>query len=286
MKRLFFLFFFLFPTYLGTVCAETIKVLAIGNSFSVDAVENYLHELGQADSITIIVGNMYIGGCSLETHWNNANNDSSAYSYRKINEDGIKTTTENVSLRTAIQDEDWDYITFQQVSQNSGIYDTYFPYLPELLAYVKSKATNPNVKYALHSTWAYAKTSTHSGFANYDNNQDIMYKAIVDAGFRAAKKVGISIIIPAGTAIQNGRTSFIGDNFNRDGFHLDVIGRYTAACTWYEKLTGNTFDKHSFIPSEIVPSMAEIAQKAAHQAVLFPLRVTNIATENFSSKID
>ena len=44
---------------------DTIKVLAIGNSFSQDAVEQYLHELGEAEGITMIIGNMFIGGCSL-----------------------------------------------------------------------------------------------------------------------------------------------------------------------------------------------------------------------------
>ena len=45
---------------------DTIKVLAIGNSFSQDAVEQYLHELGEAEGITMIIGNMFIGGCSLD----------------------------------------------------------------------------------------------------------------------------------------------------------------------------------------------------------------------------
>ena len=35
---------------------DTIKVLAIGNSFSQDAVEQYLHELGEAEGITMIIG--------------------------------------------------------------------------------------------------------------------------------------------------------------------------------------------------------------------------------------
>ncbi len=59
-----------------------------------------------------------------------------------------------------------------------------------------------------------------------------MYQAIADAVKKAAKVNKIKIVIPSGTAIQNARTSFIGDHLNRDGYHLDVkIGRYTAACT-------------------------------------------------------
>ena len=76
------------------------------------------------------------------------------------------------------------------------------------------------------------------GFKNYDQNQMKMYTSIVNAVKKAANLVGIKKIIPSGTAIQNARTSFIGDHMNRDGYHLDLtIGRYTAACTWFEALT-------------------------------------------------
>ena len=39
---------------------------AIGNSFSQDAVEQYLHELAEAEGISTIIGNMFIG-CSTGT---------------------------------------------------------------------------------------------------------------------------------------------------------------------------------------------------------------------------
>jgi hypothetical protein len=64
-----------------------------------------------------------------------------------------------------------------------------------------------------------------------------MYRAIVDVAKQISEVESIDIIIPSGTAIQNGRTSYIGDNFTIDGFHLDYgIGRYTVACVWFEKL--------------------------------------------------
>lgn len=69
---------------------DTIKVLAIGNSFSQDAVEQYLHELGEAEGITMIIGNMFIGGCSLERHVQNIRNNAPAYAYRKVEKDGEK----------------------------------------------------------------------------------------------------------------------------------------------------------------------------------------------------
>ena len=58
------------------------KVLCIGNSFSIDAVENNLVELAAERGIDLTVGNLYIGGCSLERHAMNMRGDSAVYSYR------------------------------------------------------------------------------------------------------------------------------------------------------------------------------------------------------------
>ena len=256
---------------------KTIKILAIGNSFSEDAIENYLYELGAAENINFIIGNAYIGGCSLERHYYNSQSNEAAYAFRKIVK-GVKSTHPERTLESCITDESWDYISVQQVSGNSGIYYTYFPYLTELLAYVKGKATNKNVKYMLHRTWAYAQTSTHGDFVKYDKNQEMMYSAIVDATNKVkADVIDISFIIPAGTAIQNGRSSPIADNFCRDGYHLDLnIGRYTAACTWFEKITGIIVVGNAAIPANISVFEAKVAQNAAHFAVLKPNEVTSM----------
>jgi hypothetical protein len=166
-KKLFRFDFFLFALFFNACLAwgqDTVKVLAIGNSFSQDAVEMYFYDLGASDNVTLIVGNAYIGGCSLEKHWRLASGDSTKHSYRKINADGTAATTKNVSLQKAIADEAWDYITLQQVSGLSGKYDTFFPYLTSLRDYVKSLAVNPKVKIVLHCTWAYAQASKHKDF--------------------------------------------------------------------------------------------------------------------------
>jgi hypothetical protein len=259
-----------------SIYGKQIKLLAIGNSFSDDAIEHYLYGLAEANGDTIVIGNMYIGGCSLETHYNNSKDNSSNYSYRKII-NGVKTETPDYRLIDAITDEDWDYISFQQVSSEAGIYESYFPYLDELKEYVKKNATSSNVQFVLHLTWAYEQSSTHSGFANYNNYQSQMHNAIIDASFRAAEKAGIDIVIPVGTAIQNGRSSSLGDTFCRDGYHLELTyGRYTASCTWYEKLFGKSVLGNSYVPDKITPYQAWIAQLAAHAAVAKPTSVTPI----------
>lgn len=246
---------------------DTVRILAIGNSFSEDALEYYFHKLARAGGHTVIVGNAYIGGCSLERHVRNSREDKSAYSYRKINVNGDKTVVKNVSLSKIISDEEWDYISLQQSSPLSGKYETYAEWLPELCEYVASVA-DYDFDFILHQTWAYEVNSTHKGFMNYDCSQRKMYESIVEANKKAADMIGINIIVPSGTAIQNARLSVIGDNMTRDGYHLNLLwGRYTAACTWYEKLFGGVVG-NSYAPEGMEFDYIRACQMAAYHAVL------------------
>lgn len=259
---------------------KTVRILAIGNSFSQDAVEQYLHELAEAEGISTIIGNMFIGGCSLERHVKNARENAPAYAYRKIGTDGKKREKNKMSLEMVLADEDWDYVSLQQASPFSGMYETYETSLPELIEYVKARLPK-KTKLMLHQTWAYASTSNHSGFKNYNRDQLTMYHAIVDAVKRAAKVNKIKIIIPVGTAIQNARTSFIGDHLNRDGYHLDVkIGRYTAACTWFERIFKRNVVGNPYGPEGLDEAGKVVAQKAAHAAVKHPYEVTDLFITN------
>ena len=259
---------------------KTVRILAIGNSFSQDAVEQYLHELAEAEGISTIIGNMFIGGCSLERHVKNARDNAPAYAYRKIGTDGKKRERGKMSLEAVLADEDWDYVSLQQASPFSGMYETYEASLPELIEYVKARLPK-KTKLMLHQTWAYASTSKHSGFKNYNCNQLTMYQAITDAVKKAAKVNKIKIVIPSGTAIQNARTSFIGDHLNRDGYHLDVkIGRYTAACTWFERIFKHNVIGNPYTPEGLDEARKAVAQKAAHAAVKHPYKVTDLSITN------
>lgn len=183
---------------------------------------------------------MYIGGCSLETHWKNSQSEESTYDYRKIGLDGVKTEIKKVDLLTGIKDQDWDYISLQQVSGLSGKFSSYSDHLPMLYTYVERNKPS-TAEIILHQTWAYATNSDHTDFPKYNRNQKQMYNEIVDAVWRAAEMQKIETVVPTGTAIQNGRSSFLGDHFCRDGYHLEFgVGRYIAACTWFEKLTGKS----------------------------------------------
>lgn len=255
---------------------KVIKILTIGNSFSEDAVEQHLHDIAKADGVKVIIGNMYIGGCSLERHLNNAKDNKAAYKYRKIGLDGKKVETKSFTLQAALADEQWDYVSFQQNSGRSGLYDTWMASLPQLMKYVRTKVPK-KAEMVIHQTWAYDKTSKHKDFKNYNNDQDLMFNSILDAVNRVAKELGVKVIVPSGTAVQNARTTPLGECITRDGYHLHkTYGRYVAACTWYEKIFKKNVVGNTYLPQNMTPEQQIAAQKSAHAAVKKPKKVQTI----------
>lgn len=257
-----------------TVDRGTVKILAIGNSFSQDAVEQYLYNLAEAAGIDVVIGNMYIGGCDLDKHYANLQSDSPAYEYRKVVA-GEKKNRTSVRLSEALADEPWDYISLQQESGKSGRYETYTA-LPQLISGVT--AIVPDATLIWHQTWAYAANSNHASFPSYNSDQMTMYNAIVSTTLKTmADNSELKTVVPSGTAIQNARTAYVGDVFNRDGYHLEVTyGRYTAACTWFEALFGIDVTTTTYAPSTVSDEMAAIARLAAHLAVASPYKVTEL----------
>lgn len=214
------------------------KVLSVGNSFSVDA-QRWLHILAAENGIELHTGNLYIGGCSLETHWKNIEANAADYTYYVNGEDEgcLMSIAEALALDT------WDVITLQQASHFSGEWQTYEPYLTDITAVVR--AAQPQAKLFFHQTWAYEVDSTHEGFAAYHNDQNEMYHRILDVSATAAQHIGAQML-PVGEVIQALRRELPefdypngGVSLNRDGFHLSLdYGRFAAAATWLHTLFG------------------------------------------------
>ena len=247
------------------VNAKLIKVLAIGNSFSEDAVEQNLYELAAAQGDSLVIGNAYIPACSIEMHLDNLKNSRKKYAYRKI-VGGEKKEEKNVTLQRIILDEPWDIITLQQSSLLSGLADTY-KNLPALKRQVKLLATNQKVDIWWHMTWAYAKSFKSSNFEVYGNDQLRMFNSIVDCLRKEVPKANITTIIPSGTAIRLMRYHK-GDTLNRDGQHLSLtLGRYSVACVWCEMLTGRDIDSNTYFPQTIKAEDARLCRMIAHEAI-------------------
>ncbi len=250
-----------------------LKILTIGNSFSDDTME-YVYQIAKSAGVSKIkLGNLYIGGCTLNTHADNASADKAAYEYR-TNVNGTWTTQKNYKMSDAISSENWDFISLQQASGSSGKPETYSK-LDYMISYVKKKAS-PNTQLVWNMTWAYQQNNNHDEFYKYNNDQMVMYEKILDTVESVVKtKKSIKMISPTGTAIQNARTSYLGDTLTRDGFHLSLsIGRYIAGLTFFHKLTGISIDGLQYRPVGINANYQKIAIEAAINAVQTPNDIT------------
>lgn len=249
-----------------------LKILTIGNSFSDDTMQ-YVYKIAKSAGVEKIkLGNLYIGGCSLDTHTSNAKTNARAYDYRTNSADAW-VNAPNYRMKDAILSENWDFISLQQASGSSGIKETYAN-LQYMIDYVSSLA--PDSKLVWNMTWAYQQDSTHGEFGKYGSSQTQMYQSILEAvQSEVATKNAIEYIVPNGTAIQNARTSYLGDTLTRDGFHLSLdIGRYIAGLTFFYQLTGISIKDIEFMPDGVDQSIKAIAIDCAINAVNSPWQVT------------
>ena len=250
---------------------DTIRILCIGNSFSWDAVEQELAPLCEEGKQPIIIGNLYYGGCSLEQHYTFLHKDTAAYSFRYI-EYGVRTPNEGYSLRQALRLMQWDYISFQQASHDSGIQGSYEPYLSDLIDTVR--AYQPNAQLCWMQTWSYSQDAKHPQFPRYQKSQRIMDDSIHNATLALLKLHPELTLIPCGKAITLARQTKLGDTLCRDGYHLNYeYGRYTAACVWYELLTGKKCCTNKYKNDKMTEEQRKLTQKAAHQAMKWKRKV-------------
>lgn len=268
-----------YPNYPLPQSPDTLRILAIGNSFSDDATE-YLPGLLEAAGIhNVILGRLYIGGCTLERHCTEYETQGHEYVYSKSVDncwEAVKRYKEG-SFMDGLGDEAWDIITLQQGSPKSGRWDSYDPWLPKLIEIVRQNCRNPRATIVWHQTWAYAQDYESRNFANYTYDQKLMYTCIESCVRKLRQDYDIPVVIPSGVAVQALRGGKLKTEreYTRDGFHMDYkYGRYATACVWFETLIrpvlgvsvkGNAF-RNQGTENEITEKEARILQKAAVRA--------------------
>ena len=295
MKRAFTLIFGLATLLLMATPAaarkygDTLRILAIGTSFSDDGMEHLPALLEDLGVENVELARLYVGGCTLERHMQFYDKQEEAYLFyhSKAGENRWVKAEQKVSMQYALEMGQWDIITMQQASGVSGLYESYVPHLERLIQAVKR--AQPQAELVWHMTWSYSTDSTHGEFPNYDRNQQKMYQAITDCVHRLLKDYKVvEKIIPSGTAIQSLRQSAINNSpkdFTRDGYHMDFgAGRYALACTWYEVLVrpythrsmmGNTL-RLDLGEVKVTDQTAPYCQKAAKRAAKHPFKVQTI----------
>ena len=266
---------------------KSLKILCIGNSFTDDATNRLPKIIQSAGLNDIYIGHLIAGNASLKQYYDSYMKNISIGTYQVTNDQmKWKTISENYTLKQALQYEDWDIITFQQVSHEAGRLQSYEPVLSSLIDVAKYECRNSKPVIACQIPWAYGTGCKEKGFGKYEYNQLKMYKSIIDATRVIVKQSNIDIIIPVGTAIQNLRNTNLNNpplDITRDYRHLDQgIGRYTASCTLFQALISPIYNVKLFDTSffelygnvPVTEKNFRICQQAAINACNAPFYIT------------
>ena len=207
-----------------------IKVLTIGNSFSHDS-HVWLKPLAAAHGVEMELVNLYIGGCTLERHWEHMKANEPAHLLRRNGALAVDCT-EHISIPDGLELDAFDVVTTHQSSDKAGFAENFSPYADEIFALAREK--QPQAQLWLMEPWAYEKDFDHEHFDNYGRDQRYMYRRISQTCPEIARKLGVGLI-PVGTAIQRVRETVPefdyangGLSLCRDGRHLSRdYGRFT-----------------------------------------------------------
>ena len=229
------------------------KILSIGNSFSDDA-QRYLREIAAHDGVEIETLNLCIAGCSLKTHATHVKDGQCAYFFHY---NGDVERGDLISLQDGVEMRKWDIVTIQQVSVESFKEKSFYPYIHEVIAYVREKL--PEAKIYVHQTWAYEHGCPRSFEVTDGKGAEFMLEGIRRAYARARAEIGAEAIIPSGELMEllylNGASKIY-----RDTFHASYgLGRYAVGLLWYKLFTGRDVSANTFCQLDEEVSAEDLA---------------------------
>ena len=269
---------------------QGVKVLMIGNSFSI-CLLNHLPQVAADRGCKLDLASLYIGGCSLERHWQNVVSNGVSETFRPylFGRNRFGTYTQGkANVCDVLKMAKWDIVTLQQASHFSWKADTYHPYGDKLVAKIRELA--PQAKIVVQETWSY--TPWDKRLAAWGIGQDEMYAKLHEAYGAFARPYGFPVI-PFGTAVQEWRrrlpvkyteNSFGGDvvggrsrakedQFKRDSsykwvpngdvFHLNEKGEYFQALVWAKCLLDVKPTDVGYKPEYVTDDEAKLMKEIA-----------------------
>lgn len=257
------------------------KVLMIGNSFSI-CVGSHLPQCTKSvPGNELGLTSLYIGGCSLERHWNNIvelEKDSSFcpygirdWGYAEGEGPVAKLGIEAANVVDMLKFCKWDVVTIQQASHESWDYAKYQPFADNLIAKIKELC--PGAEIVIQETWAYnaadrrLNKESEWGFeqAEMHERARASYKKLQEAtGFR---------VIPTGDAVaiarakSNGSAELEPVNPGPDTIHLCKKGEYLQACVWFGFMYGKNPEEITYVPEELTEEEAKFYRTCAKEAL-------------------
>lgn len=256
--------------------SKELRVLSVGNSFSVDTMTHLADVARSAGVERVRLGNLFVGGCSIARHYAHATQDAAVYKYYTNDGAGWESAPD-VSIRTAVESEAWDWISIQHGTSDGSRYTLAESYadLPALVRYLKELA--PQARIAFNMTWVWESNSGHHEMVAYGGDRATFYRNLTALTQEVVLPTpGIDLVSPTGTAAENLRAA-TETVLTRDRFHLSYgLGRYVAALTFFAALTGMDAKSVSWMPEGVSPTDGALARAAAAAAVRQPFAVTDL----------
>ena len=244
--------------------ADTLRVLAIGNSFTENAT-SYLRALTDSSAIDPDRLGIYIltyAGARF-SHWNEA--ISTGEQVRATRITGIVPMLSQGTVSELIA-QPWDVIVIQQASDVSYKWKT-FSTLDEYIPRIKSLCPNPDLCLAYQMPWSHTP-----------DEMPYVMKWNINCTRRMTETYGIDVILPIGTAIQLARSTRLNDSryLTSDNWHLNAgMGQYIASCCWFEGIIARCFGI-SIIHTTAMPQgnytsdEAALGRECARRALIEP----------------
>ncbi|MBO7721002.1 MAG: DUF4886 domain-containing protein [Kiritimatiellae bacterium] len=273
----------------GSERERGVKVLMIGNSFSLCCMK-HLPAVAAGLGVELDLASLYIGGCSLKRHCENAARDGEKdfkpYQFNR-SRFGAQSRSE-INLCDALRLEKWDVVTVQQASHESWKSESYSPWGDNLVAKIRELA--PTAKIFVQETWSY--TPWDKRLARWGIDQNVMYEKLHAAygAFAGRNRLGV---VRFGTAVQRWREKLpvkysenslggdvVGggsqderDHFKRgadnawsancDVFHLNRRGEYFQALVWATALFDADLAELDYKPDFVTDAEARLMKEIA-----------------------
>lgn len=239
---------------------ESLRILALGNSFTQDSTM-YLYDIAAAcGAEDIVVGRMFHAGASLYAHLRAANHETDKnevaadgtvvtdydgfYLYSEQRAPGIEDymiKKDKTDFDYGLKAQDWDIIVLQAwypenvYGLNGGDVAGNVEneeWLNELTAIIKKRATNPDVELGFNMVWSMERSKSQPYFGydlanNEYNNGATMadWNSIVEqTETYLSNNEDYTYVIPVGTAIENARTSYLAGIRGKTKTNTDIVG--------------------------------------------------------------
>lgn len=234
-------------TYPDVKSDNTLRILAIGNSFTENMTLHLPRLVADAGADSVVVAYAAFAGASLEYQMSHLTSADATHIWA-VSTGGRPFVVDSVrrSLPYCVDYADWDIIVIQQKSTLSGLWDTIDPYLATTVRMLKTG--HPRAQIVWQMTWAFASHfNKEKEFALYNGSREQMEQAIEDVAANVLRSGCVDLVIHSGRAIAVARRDGIdttGSELSGDGRHLDEgAGCYIAACSAYERLIAPWADK-------------------------------------------